>query len=251
MFALRNPIEDYTSVPLTMTQLPVDEQPQFSFRFVAAKRQWMGYTLDLQQQFIAHFTDRRLILEPYSHPDATTSTSGGISTSSVRDIPYTAITAFKLIHIPGLFAYCQMILQPEVADFTDGVWAVATVASASKPNFNRAADAVTLGNLMLKTDERLMRDIQTSQVPVLVNFWLQDCEPCQMFAPILDQVLEQWGDQLKLVQINMDEEFSLPMRYGVNNAPTVLLIQDGKVIDRVVGAMPASLFAKVLQQHFG
>ena len=76
---------------------------------------------------------------------------------------------------------------------------------------------------------------------VLVDFWAPWCGPCRAIAPVLEKLVEGEGDRVSLVKINVDESPELAARYEVRAIPTILFFKDGKVVDRVVGAVPRSV----------
>ena len=90
------------------------------------------------------------------------------------------------------------------------------------------------------TDADFEEKVLKSDTPVLVDFWAEWCAPCRMIAPVLDELSQEMGDQLKIVKINIDENPNTPMQYGVRGIPTLLLVKNGEVISQQVGAAPKS-----------
>ena len=85
-----------------------------------------------------------------------------------------------------------------------------------------------------------------SETPVLVDFWAEWCGPCHAVAPVLDKIVEERGDELKLVKVNIDEEQALSQRYGVMSIPTMILFKDGAPAAAAVGAQPKSALERTL-----
>ena len=73
---------------------------------------------------------------------------------------------------------------------------------------------------------------------VLVDFYSETCPPCQMMAPIVDQVAEEVSDTLKIVKVDASGNHSLAEKYQVNSVPTFLLIEDGITKKLTSGVMP-------------
>lgn len=82
---------------------------------------------------------------------------------------------------------------------------------------------------------------------LLVDFWAKWCQPCRMLAPVLDELVREAGGKVILAKVNVDENPALAARYGIRSIPTVLLIKDGKEMDRVIGAVPKGQLQKKLE----
>jgi thioredoxin 2 len=83
--------------------------------------------------------------------------------------------------------------------------------------------------------------VEASIIPVLVDMWAPWCAPCRMVSPVLEQLAGEFAGRLKLVKINADEAPELSQRFEVMAIPTLLLVVRGEVIDKQVGAAPASV----------
>jgi len=86
------------------------------------------------------------------------------------------------------------------------------------------------------TDSGFESDVLNADQLVLLDFWAEWCGPCKMIAPILDQMAGEYGDRLKIVKLNIDENPQIPQRYNVRSIPTLLLFKDGTVAAQQVGA---------------
>jgi len=99
------------------------------------------------------------------------------------------------------------------------------------------------------TDANFRELVVESPVPTLVSFWAPWCGPCRMIKPVLEQVQEEYGEKLKLVQINTDENQETATEYGIRSIPTLMLFKDGERIDTIIGAVPkATLETKLAQK---
>jgi thioredoxin len=88
------------------------------------------------------------------------------------------------------------------------------------------------------------REVLTSPVPVIVDFWAPWCKPCEAIEPHLLELADAWGERVRLVRVNVDEEAGLSARYGVLSLPTVVLFAGGGLKATVYGAQPRSRFER-------
>ncbi|MDC2979679.1 thioredoxin [Pelagibacteraceae bacterium] len=89
-------------------------------------------------------------------------------------------------------------------------------------------------------DENFDEDISSQKVPVIVDFGAEWCGPCKQLDPILEQIAHENTDKLKVFKINIDENPLTPQKFGVRGIPTIMLFNDGKLIDTKVGSLPKS-----------
>lgn len=97
------------------------------------------------------------------------------------------------------------------------------------------------------SDEKFPDEVLNSKRPTLVDFWAPWCGPCKMIAPILNEVQEECQGSLKIVKINTDENQEIASNYGIMGIPTLILFQDGKEVDRIVGAVPKKKIMQMIE----
>jgi thioredoxin 2 len=77
-----------------------------------------------------------------------------------------------------------------------------------------------------------------ASVPVVVDLWAPWCGPCRMIAPVLEDLAARQAGKLKVVKVNVDEEPALGARFGAHSIPLLVVLRDGREVDRIVGALP-------------
>ena len=88
------------------------------------------------------------------------------------------------------------------------------------------------------TDGNFNTEVLSADKKVLVDFWAEWCGPCRMVAPVVEDIAAEYGDKIKVAKLNVDENQSTASRYGIMSIPTMLVMEDGKVTNKLVGYMP-------------
>jgi thioredoxin 2 len=101
------------------------------------------------------------------------------------------------------------------------------------------------------TDDDFADVVEKATIPVLVDIWAPWCGPCRMVSPALEQLASEMAGQLKLVKVNTDENPRVSQRFNVSSIPTLLLLNEGVVVDQQIGAAPAATLRTWLQGNLG
>ena len=96
------------------------------------------------------------------------------------------------------------------------------------------------------TEATFEQEVLQSDKAVLVDFWAEWCGPCHAVAPVLDKIVEERQDEIKLVKVNIDQEQALSLKYGVMSIPTMILFRDGEPAAAAIGAQPKSALERSL-----
>lgn len=110
------------------------------------------------------------------------------------------------------------------------------------------SDSPYVRNVTAETFQQEVIDASFQQ-PVLVDFWAEWCNPCQMLVPVLTKLAEEYQGAFILAKVNTDEQQELAAQAGVRSLPTVKLVVNGQVVDEFMGALPESEMRKFLEPH--
>lgn len=89
---------------------------------------------------------------------------------------------------------------------------------------------------------------QASENPILVKFVAPHCPSCKTLAPVLQQLVAEHAGKLHLVTIDMTEDPEFAMELGVRSAPTVVVLKQATVVERIAGLKPKKLYMEAVQK---
>ena len=94
-------------------------------------------------------------------------------------------------------------------------------------------------------------EVINSKTPVLVDFWASWCMPCKMQGPAVDELAAEFVNKVKVVKVDVDSNQALAAKFGIRGIPTLLILNNGQVVDRMVGVQPKSTIAAKLNDVLG
>jgi len=117
-----------------------------------------------------------------------------------------------------------------------------------EPVCGKCRSPLPVGKPQAVTDASFREDVERSPLPVLVDAWAPWCGPCHMIAPVIDQLATELAGRVRVVKLNVDENPRTAARFDLRSIPTLLVLKDGREIDRLVGVQPKQEIARRLEQ---
>jgi thioredoxin 2 len=117
-----------------------------------------------------------------------------------------------------------------------------------EPVCGKCRSPLPVGKPQPVTDASFGQDVERSPLPVLVDAWAPWCGPCHMIAPVIDQLATELAGRVRVVKLNVDDNPQTAARFNLRSIPTLLVLKDGREIDRLVGVQPKQEIARRLEQ---
>jgi thioredoxin 1 len=156
--------------------------------------------------------------------------------------------AFLGAVVGGVFAFSTGVPRSGVPA-TSSVAAQTTGSAPSEPT--PSATSAPTAPIHIGSAEAFDRIIQGANQPVLVDFYADWCGPCRMLAPTIEKLAQDFPGRVIVVKLNVDDLSTVASRYGIQGIPAVLVFNQGKEVQRLVGLQPANAYTKVLDKLLG
>ncbi len=91
-------------------------------------------------------------------------------------------------------------------------------------------------------------EVLKSDKPVLVDFWAPWCGPCRAIAPVIEELVKDYGETVKFAKCNVDDNPVTPGQYGIKAIPTLIFFSKGKVVDQITGMVAKSKLVESLKK---
>ena len=99
------------------------------------------------------------------------------------------------------------------------------------------------------SDDTFADEVEQHEGLTLVDFWATWCGPCQVIAPVVAQIAEEYEGKVKVAKVDVDANPRIAAQFNVRSIPSILLFKDGALVDTVVGAVPKAYLVEKLDQH--
>jgi thioredoxin 1 len=108
-----------------------------------------------------------------------------------------------------------------------------------------------MGTTVAVTDSTFDEVVLKAETPVLVDFWATWCRPCQMVAPILEELTQEYSGKLTIAKLDVDQNQQTAQKYRVMSIPTMIIFKEGKPVTNIVGFKPKDQLKKQLDAALG
>ena len=127
----------------------------------------------------------------------------------------------------------------------------ASTPAHKMPVCGRCGKALSLASdkPVIVTDANFSEVVEASSLPVLLDLWAAWCGPCRMIAPVVEQIAAEMAGRALVGKLDVDANPRTSARFGVQSIPTLLVIKNGREVDRIVGAAPKNSILQTLQRH--
>ncbi len=100
------------------------------------------------------------------------------------------------------------------------------------------------------TDQNFQKEVLESNIPVLVDFSASWCGPCQMMAPVLEELAKEFENKIKFGQLDVDKNSPTAAKYGVMSIPTIIFFRQGAEVKREVGFVGKENLVNLIKEIF-
>ena len=99
------------------------------------------------------------------------------------------------------------------------------------------------------TDDNFASEVEKSPLPVLLDLWAAWCGPCRLIAPTIEALAKELSGRVLVGKLNVDENQRTAARFGVQSIPTLLILKNGREVNRIVGVQSKEAILQTLKPY--
>ena len=99
------------------------------------------------------------------------------------------------------------------------------------------------------TDANFQSSVLDSDKLSVIDFWAEWCGPCRAISPVVEELAKEYNGKVNVGKVNVDQNPTLSINYGITSIPAILFIKGGKVVDKQIGAVPKNVLDKKIQAN--
>ena len=104
-------------------------------------------------------------------------------------------------------------------------------------------------NVVILTDDNFESEVNSSEKPVLVDYWATWCGPCKMVGPIVEEIAIEFSDQLKVGKLDVDSNQASAAQQNVMSIPTLAIFKGGELVEQQVGALSKTQLTEFIESN--
>ena len=98
-------------------------------------------------------------------------------------------------------------------------------------------------------NENINKEIVNSKIPVILEFWATWCSPCKTLSPVLDELEKEMAGKIKVIKVNIEDSDAPISEYKIKSVPTILIINNGEIVERLLGSYGKEALIKILSNY--
>ena len=120
-----------------------------------------------------------------------------------------------------------------------------------RDRFDPAKNRTEAGHIVIPIDERTFVQALHDHPALVIDFWAEWCGPCRRVAPVVEELAQEFSGRITFGKCDTDHNQHLAMQYAISAIPCLLLFSNGRMVDRIIGALPKETIRNKVMRTFG